>query len=35
VDVTPVAWTQAAIDAGHRVRLGSHGTVERLFSQGL
>jgi hypothetical protein len=34
-DVTPVAWTQAAIDAGDRVRLGSHETVERLFSQGL
>ena len=34
-DVTPVAWTQAAIDAGLRVRLGSHETVEHLFQQGL
>jgi hypothetical protein len=34
-DVTPVAWTQAAIDAGLRVRLGSHETVERLFQAGL
>jgi hypothetical protein len=34
-DVTPVAWTQAAIDAGLRVRLGSHETVEQLFDEGL
>jgi hypothetical protein len=34
-DVTPVAWTQAAIDSGQRVRLGSHETVEQLFNQGL
>jgi len=34
-DVTPVAWTQAAIDAGLRVRLASHQTVEQLFDQGL
>jgi hypothetical protein len=34
-DVTPVAWTQAAIDAGLRTRIGSHQTVEQLFNQGL
>ncbi len=34
-DVTPVAWTQQAIDAGLRVRLESHQTVEQLFDQGL
>lgn len=34
-DVTPVAWTQAAIDAGLRVRLESHETVEQLFDEGL
>jgi hypothetical protein len=34
-DATPVAWTQAAIDAGQRVRLESHETVEQLFNQGL
>jgi hypothetical protein len=34
-DVTPVAWTQAAIESGLRVRLESHETVERLFDQGL
>jgi hypothetical protein len=33
-DATPVVWTQAAIDAGLRVRLGSHETVEQLFQQG-
>jgi hypothetical protein len=33
-DVHPVAWTQAAIDAGQRHRLGSHQTVESLFQQG-
>jgi hypothetical protein len=33
--VTPVAWTQAAIDAGLRVRVGSHQTVEHLVEQGL
>src|SRR5215467_12409056 len=34
-DVTPVAWTQAAIDAGLRVRVGSHETVEQLVDEGL
>jgi hypothetical protein len=34
-DATPVAWTQAAINAGQRLRIGSHQTVEQLFSQGL
>ncbi len=34
-DATPVVWTQAAIDAGQRVRIGSHQTVEQLFNQGL
>ncbi len=34
-DVTPVAWTQAAIDAGLRVRLENHQTVEHLFTEGL
>jgi hypothetical protein len=34
-DVTPVAWTQTAIDAGLRVRVESHETVEQLFSEGL
>jgi len=34
-DVTPVVWTQAAIDAGRRVRLESHETVEQLFDDGL
>jgi hypothetical protein len=34
-DATPVAWTQAAIDSGQRVRIGSHETVEQLFNQGL
>jgi hypothetical protein len=34
-DAMPVVWTQAAIDAGLRVRLGSHETVEQLFQQGL
>jgi hypothetical protein len=33
-DATPVAWTQAAIDAGQRVRIGSHETVESLFNAG-
>ena len=33
-DVTPVAWTQAAIDAGERVRLNSHQKVEQLFQEG-
>jgi hypothetical protein len=33
-DVTPVAWTQAAINAGLRTRLTSHQTVEALFNQG-
>jgi hypothetical protein len=34
-DATPVVWTQAAIDAGQRARIGSHQTVEQLFNQGL
>jgi hypothetical protein len=34
-DATPVAWTQSAIDAGLRVRIGSHETVEQLFNEGL
>jgi len=34
-DATPVAWTQSAIDAGLRVRIGSHETVEELFNEGL
>lgn len=34
-DATPVVWTQAAIDAGLRVRINSHETVEQLFNQGL
>ena len=34
-DVTPVAWTQAAIDAGLRVRITSHQVAESLFNQGL
>jgi hypothetical protein len=34
-DATPVAWTQAAIDSGQRVRIGSHETVEQLFNAGL
>jgi hypothetical protein len=34
-DVHPVAWTQAAIDAGLRTRLTSHQQVEALFNQGL
>jgi len=34
-DVHPVAWTQAAIDAGQRTRLTSHQDVESLFNQGL
>ena len=34
-DVTPVAWTQAAIDAGQRVRITSHQVAESLFNQGL
>jgi hypothetical protein len=33
-DATPVAWTQAAIDSGRRVRIGSHETVEQLFNDG-
>jgi hypothetical protein len=33
-DVHPVAWTQAATDAGQRVRLTSHQTVEALFDEG-
>jgi len=33
-DVTPVAWTQAAIDAGDRVRLNSHQEVEQRFQEG-
>jgi hypothetical protein len=33
-DVHPVAWTQAAIDAGQRVRFTSHQDVEALFDQG-
>jgi hypothetical protein len=33
-DVTPVAWTQAAIDAGDRVRLNSHEEVEQRFQEG-
>jgi hypothetical protein len=34
-DAEPVAWTQAAIDAGLRTRLTSHEQVEALFNQGL
>jgi hypothetical protein len=34
-DATPVVWTQAAIDGGQRVRIGSRQTVEQLFSHGL
>lgn len=34
-DVTPVAWTPAAIAAGQRVRLTSHQQVESLFEQGV
>lgn len=34
-DVHPVAWTQAAIDAGLRTQLTSHEQVEALFNQGL
>ena len=33
-DVHPVAWTQAAIDAGQRVRVTSHQDVEALFNAG-
>lgn len=34
-DATPVAWTQAAINAGLRVRLNSHEEVEHDFNAGL
>jgi hypothetical protein len=34
-DATPVVWTQAAIDAGLRVRLNSHEVVEQDFNAGL
>ena len=34
-DATPVAWTQAAIDAGLRLRLNSHEEVEQDFNAGL
>ena len=34
-DATPVVWTQAAIDAGLRVRLNSHEEVEADFNAGL
>jgi hypothetical protein len=34
-DATPVVWTQAAIDAGLRVRLNSHLEVEQAFNAGL
>ena len=34
-DATPVVWTQAAIDAGLRVRLNSHEEVEQDFNAGL
>lgn len=34
-DATPVVWTQAAIDAGLRVRLNSHQEVEQDFNTGL
>jgi hypothetical protein len=34
-DATPVVWTQAAIDAGLRVRLNSHLEVEQAFNEGL
>lgn len=34
-DVHPVAWTQAAIDAGLRVRITNHQVAESLFNQGL
>ncbi|MFN8080711.1 MAG: hypothetical protein U0Q19_14235 [Kineosporiaceae bacterium] len=34
-DVTPVAWTQAAIDAGKQVRITSHQVADSLFHQGL
>ncbi len=33
-DVHPVAWTQAAIDAGLRTRITSHQDVESLFNAG-
>jgi hypothetical protein len=33
-DATPVVWTQAAIDAGDRVRLTSHLQVEHRFQEG-
>jgi len=33
-DVTPVAWTQQAIDAGQRRRITSHQDVEALFNAG-
>jgi hypothetical protein len=34
-DVHPVAWTQAAIDAGLRTRITSHQDVEKLFNEGI
>ncbi len=34
-DVTPVAWTQAAIDSGQRIRLTDEGQVAGLFAKGL
>ena len=34
-DVHPVAWTQAAIDAGLRTRITAHQDVEALFTAGL
>jgi len=34
-DVHPVAWTQAAIDNGQRVRVTSHQDIESLFNKGL
>jgi len=33
--VTPVVWTQAAIDAGERVRVTDEGDIANLFSKGL
>ena len=32
-DVAPVVWTQAAIDAGKRVRVTDEGDIANLFSR--